>query len=284
MDLFKPRCKHRHTKEEHPQCFPRETKSGAKEPRILILDIETAPMEVFTWSLKDNNYISPANVIKDYFILCWSAKWLFDKDTLSDVVSSKEAIRRDDARIMKSMWLLLNEADIVVAHNGKAFDIKKLNSRFLLNQMPPPVPYEVVDTLTVARGIFGFSSNALTYLNKILGLNVKTETGGLSLWKACIEGDSKALSAMEIYNRNDVNILEELYLVLRPWIKTHPNMSMYSELDSTTCRNCGGTSLKSLGFRDRPTGTYEYFRCKCGAVVRTRQNAQTKEQRKNVTV
>jgi hypothetical protein len=32
---------------------------------------------------------------------------------------------------------------------------------------------------------------------------------------------------MEAYNIHDVRILEETYLMLRPWIKPHPNMALF---------------------------------------------------------
>jgi hypothetical protein len=282
--IFEPRCKHRHTKDEHPQCFARELKGTSKLPKILILDIETAPMEVYVFALKDNNYISPANGNKDFFIISWSAKWLFYPDTMSDVVTPDESLARDDNRIMKSLWNLVNQADIIVAHNGRGFDFKKMNSRFILNGFPPPSSYETVDTLQVARSIFGFSSNALTYLNLILGLDIKSETGGMSLWIRCVNGDQSALLKMQGYNRNDVDILEELYIVLRPWIKSHPNCGLYMEISEPVCRNCGSTKLTVVGTKYTPVGIYESTRCECGAVGRLRTNILPKEKREKLVV
>ena len=79
--------------------------------------------------------------------MSWSAKWLYDDKILSDVLTPKEAKERNDKRIIKSVWKLLNEADIVIAHNGDKFDLKKLKARFLSNGFVPPMPYKTVDTL-----------------------------------------------------------------------------------------------------------------------------------------
>ena len=68
-------------------------------PRILLFDIETAPMEVFVWGLY-KQFIPHTNVIKDWFVLSWSAKWLYEDKILSAVVTSEEAKNRDDKRIL----------------------------------------------------------------------------------------------------------------------------------------------------------------------------------------
>ena len=39
------------------------------------------------------------------------------------------------------------EAHIVVAHNGQAFDIKKINSRLAVHGFDPPSQYKIIDTL-----------------------------------------------------------------------------------------------------------------------------------------
>ncbi len=41
--------------------------------KILIFDIETAPMNVFSWGMYDQN-INIEQIIDDWFIICWSAK------------------------------------------------------------------------------------------------------------------------------------------------------------------------------------------------------------------
>lgn len=180
-------------------------------------------MEVYVWGLKYNNYISPDNIIKDYSVLCWSAKWLFEPEVMGEKVTGKQAINREDADILTEMWRLLNEADIVVVQNGKKFDIPKLNSRFLLAGFPPPMHYQVVDTKEVMARNFGFSSNKLDYVNEFLGLEVKDEME-FQDWIDYVTGSDQAGEKMLTYNKKDVVIMEELYLKLRPWIPGHANL------------------------------------------------------------
>ena len=189
-------------------------------------------MEVYVWGLKYNNYISPDNIIKDYSVLCWSAKWLFEPEVMGEKVTGKQAIAREDADILTEMWRLLNEADIVVVQNGKKFDIPKLNSRFLLAGFPPPMYYQVVDTKEVMARYFGFSSNKLDYVNKLLGIDRKDEME-FQDWIDYVKGSDAAGEKMLVYNKKDVVIMEELYLKLLPWIPNHANLGVYADVEKS---------------------------------------------------
>ena len=151
-----------------------------------------------------------------------------EKEVYSNVLTPQEILNEDDGRIVKNLWKLLDEADIVIAHNGKKFDIPKINARFILNECPPPSFYKQIDTKEVAAKQFGFSSNKLDALAGYFGFKVKLDTD-FSLWERCMRGDDEALQYMEIYNRHDVELLEEVYIRLRPWIKAHPNVALYVE-------------------------------------------------------
>jgi hypothetical protein len=247
--------------------------------RILLLDIESAPMEVYVWQLFKNNYISPDNVIKDWSILTWSAKWLFEPEIISRKVTGSDAVDRDDISILNDLWLLLDEANIVIAHNGKRFDVRKINARFALNDLTPPLPYRVIDTLQVARQNFAFSSFKLDYINKLFGLTQKGHPGW-DIWKRAVKGEEEALEEMRAYCDNDVAILEELYLQIRPWVKGHPNVGLYIDTETSACTNCGNTKLKWGGSYYTPAGRYSAFRCqKCGAIGRSRTSDLTKEEK-----
>jgi len=196
-------------------------------PKILLFDIETSLMEVFVWGLYKQR-IPHTNIIKDddgneksWFVISWAAKWLYDEHILSDIVTPSEARGRDDKRILQSIWKLLDEADIVIAHNGDRFDLRKLNARFLDNELNPPSPFKSIDTLKVARRHFAFQSFKQDYLTKHFFLEKKLETN-FQLWVDCMKGDQKRLNEMAEYNRHDVMGLEQVYLKIRPYINNHP--------------------------------------------------------------
>ena len=256
---------------------------GAK---ILLFDIETSPMEVFVWNLRQHGWINPDNVIKDWSILTWSAKWLFDDHVMSAKVRPDEAFNRTDESIIHELWTLLDEADIVIAHNGARFDVRKMNARFALNGLNPPMPYRVIDTLRVAKRQFELSSYKLDYINQLFGLDQK-EHPGWGIWVSAVSPNEKdsarALEEMRMYCDNDVVILEELYVQIRAWIKGHPNMGLYVDTDGEKCTNCGATDLDWRGKYYTPAGRYRAFRCiSCGAVGRSRLSDLDTEERKKI--
>lgn len=251
---------------------------GAK---ILLFDIETTPMQVWVWSLFGNKYIQPDNIIEDWNVLSWSAKWLFDSHVMSDIQTPDEARNRDDSRVLEGIHNLMNKADIVIAHNGDKFDIKKLNTRFHLNGMLPPSPYQSIDTLKVVKRSFAFSSNKLDYLGKIMLNHRKLETN-FKLWTDCLEGDKDQLARMLAYNEEDVRLLEEVYVELRPWIKSHPNMGLWG--DGEVCPTCGSDELiPNGGYYTTGTNKYESYKCgNCGSLSRGLQGELDVHERKKL--
>lgn len=257
-------------------------KKKSKLPKILILDIETAPVRAYVWSLWKQN-VGLSQIISDWFMLTWSAKWLFATDIMSNKLTPEEALAQDDKRIVSNLWKLLEEADIVVAHNGDRFDIPKINARFIANGLNPTTPYQQIDTKKVAAKQFGFSSNKLDALAITFGFETKMHTS-FELWDKCMQGDKKSLYYMEKYNRHDVELLEEVYLKLRPWIKSHPNVGLYMESEGSVCANCGSDELTDAGHYTTNTAKYATFRCKCGAINRVRTNSYDKDKRKSLII
>lgn len=251
--------------------------------KILILDIETAPLKSYVWGIWNVNLGHSLGMLEsDWFMLTWSAKWLFDENMMSDKLTAKEVKKEDDKRISKSLWYLLEEADVVIAHNALKFDIKRINTRFLKNGLTPPMPYQVIDTLIHARRRFNITSNKLDYIGKFLGLGEKLSTGGFDLWKRCMGGDEQALSDMETYNIQDVKLLEDVYLYLLPYIKPHPNVALFISEDKHACPSCGSQDLKWEGTYATYANRYDAFRCAgCGSIGRSR-TAQPKG--KNLTI
>lgn len=232
-----------------------------KGPRILILDIETSPMIAYVWSRwKQNIYLD--QTIAEWFMICWAGKWLGEDEVISGVLTPEEILKEDDGRISRDLWKLLDEADIVIAHNGKKFDIPKINARFILNGCPPPSFYKQIDTKEVACRKFGFSSNKLDALAGYFGIRHKDDTN-FDLWKKCLAGDQEALDYMLKYNIGDILILEKVYLKLRPWITSHPNLSIYGDSGEMKCIACGSEELVEDKFYYSNRNKFRTFRCSC---------------------
>jgi DNA polymerase III epsilon subunit-like protein len=250
-------------------------------PRILILDIETSPMSIYAWHLFKNT-LGPHQVEKNSAMLCWAAKWLNDSETFSERVTAEEALNRDEESILRGLWDLIDDADILVGHNILKFDLHRINGAFIMYQLPPPSPYQTIDTLRIARKQFGFASNKMDFLNSRLEITGKIETN-FDLWKRCLKGGEEAtvaLEEMETYCRHDVTCSEELYVELRPWMNSHPNMGLYKGSLKSVCPACGGLNVVENGYYYTPAGKYQSYKCQdCGAVSRSRINSYDKLKR-----
>jgi len=287
------RCEHRHSAITHPRCYLRHlmSENGLEEenvlPKVLVFDIETSPLSAYIWqhSVWGAN-VSEDKVISEWFMLTWSAKWLFSNEVMSDRLTGKEAKKENDSRIVSGLWNLLDEADIIIAHNGDRFDVPNMNTRFIVNNLPPTSPYQTIDTLRVARKQFGFTHNNLNALARVFGFDVKLDTD-FDLWKRCIDGDDEALAYMEGYNKGDVTLLENVYLKIRPWIKSHPNLGLYIEDESSRCSACASTELTWLTDKYWYTQVSKFpiFKCEsCGGYGRARKSVLTKEVKENLVV
>ena len=233
--------------------------------KILMLDVETSPIIGYAWVKYDTNLIE---IIEPFRILSFAYKWLGEETVfvkaLNDYKSYKPD-KYDDSLLMKDLHGLLDAADIIVTHNGDAFDIKKINTRLLVNGLKPPATYKTVDTLKVARKHFKFDSNKLNDLAQMLGIGKKVPHVGFALWKACMAGDAAAWEVMKEYNQQDVVLLEEIYLRLRPWA-VHPDVSLYEKKSETpVCPSCGGRHIQRRGTAVAKTRKYQRLNCQdCG--------------------
>jgi len=256
----------------------------ASFPKILIFDIETTPLLASIWRLK-TDYVQPNMLeVNNWYLLSWSAKWLMDNEMMHDALTPEEIANEDDYRVSQSIWELIDKADIVISHNGINFDHKLLNMRWLLHGLPPPGFYRVIDTYRSAKTLFNFPSHKLDFIAKQLGLGGKLDHEGFEMWRKSTNGDQGALDKMVQYNDQDVRILEDVYLIIRPWIKNHPNLGVFIESETPVCRVCGSTEMYLLPGQDYTTNLskYETLRCTCGALNKRRTQKLSKEIRKSL--
>lgn len=246
----------------------------ANTPRILVVDIETAPIKAYLWNLY-SRYTPPDRIIDDFYVIAWSAMWLTDEPLTGKIeVDSKRVMYRDQRRekdmendraSMEELWKLIDEADMTLTHNGKMFDHKKLNTRFLMHGMKPPSSYRMIDTKEIAQKFFGFTSNKLSFLTEKLCKKYKKldheAFAGFKLWDECMKRNPKAWEAMKEYNMYDVLSLAELYSIFKPWDRD-TNYFVYQ--DEIRCR-CGSEEYKKNGWHYAQTRKYQRYKClDCG--------------------
>lgn len=254
--------------------------------KVLLLDIETAPNKAYMWGMWQE-LRSTDFIIDNWFIMCWCAKWLGSKEVMSGSVHESSTYKKnpeDDKEILLELRKLLNEADIVIAHNGIKFDCKKIRTRFIMNGLKPASPYKVLDTLSHARSQFSFTSNRLDDLGKFLKVGKKVDTGGFQLWKDCLDGKVVAWKKMVKYCKHDVTLLEKVYLKLRPFIKKHPSCSTYLDAAKPCCPKCGSDDIWYQGYGYTAAGKFRRFQCKkCGGWGREKDNLLSKKKKASLT-
>lgn len=255
-------------------------KEEKKLPKILVFDIETAPLSAYVWRCwKQNVHPTSGQLRSEWFLLTYAAKWLFENKTISGKLTKQEALNQDDTRLVQEMWELLNEADVVIAHYGKGFDIPMMNGRFLKKGLNPPMPYKLIDTKLHASKQFNLPSNKLDYIGEYLGLGRKIKTD-FELWANCLKGDLNALQEMETYNIQDVKLLEDVYLAMRSYIQPHPNLGLYIDDDIECCPACMSEDLNWEGQYFTYANSYDAFRCNsCGSIGRSKK---TNKKRSNI--
>jgi hypothetical protein len=231
--------------------------------KILFLDLETAPSLGWVWAKWETNVI---DFKSDWYVLSFAWKWAHEKKGvvhtrgLIDFPISYGLDKENDKPLMQELWHLLDQADIVVAHNGDGFDLPKSNTRFLTHGFQPPTPYKTVDTLKIARNKFKFDSNKLDDLGRYLGIGRKLPHTGFHLWKGCMTGDPKSWTLMKRYNGHDVQLLERLYYILRAWAPTHPNVNQ----GEFACPKCSSFNVQKRGFSYTAQRRKQRFQCtKC---------------------
>lgn len=247
--------------------WPKE-EVAPREPKICFFDIENAPIEGNTWGVYQQNVV---RVIRDSYLMSFAYKFSTDKKITVRALPDYTEYENDkfnDKLLVEDLWHVFDEADILIAHNGDRFDIRKANARFLFHGLTPPSPYKTVDTLKAARRYFHFTTNRLNDLGQYLQTGSKLVHTGFDLWERCMNGDAKAWKTMKDYNVQDVRLLESVYEKLRPYIGNHPNINHWRGKYGT-CDACGSDHIIRRGFYVAGKTKYQSLQCKdCGKYSR----------------
>jgi hypothetical protein len=229
-------------------------------PKICYYDLENSPSLGWYYDrYKEGNIVADE---QDWFMLSFAWTWGDEKKVHCKALCDYPGYAKDktdDSHLVKDLWKIFDEADILIAHNGDRFDRRKSNSRFLGLGLPPPSPYKTIDTLKIARRQFMQGSNSLQSLGEFLGLGGKLPTTGWHTWRGCIDGDQKAWNALKRYNKRDVILGRAVYKKLLPWTHNHPDLRVWS--GKASCRNCGSHKLQMRGEERTLTTIKQRYQC-----------------------
>jgi hypothetical protein len=172
---------------------------------ILYIDLEVSKSRVFNYGLRvPSGYMNPDDLDKEYYVICWSASYVGQSKVWSDCVTTKDAKKWSDKNILGRLRELMDAADIIAGHNVDGYDIRRANTRFLLNGIEPVTEKKTLDSLKIARKKFAFESNRLDYISQKLGLRPKDDIRNSDWLKIVTTGDEATLRKVLRYNKGDV--------------------------------------------------------------------------------
>jgi hypothetical protein len=240
-----------------------------KGPKILLWDIETSYLLGAFFQRYNDSPIPYASVFQEWFVISAQFKWLHEKKTtVISVLDNKNRFNNDftdDYIVIKTLRDLLDEADIVVAHNGDHFDWKKFKAKLIYHKISPPRRPKMIDTYKEAKSSAN-TSNKLGDLCEYYGLENRKASSNFGDWliatlpygvykkskgkKLVVTKKTKTAAIKHIaheYGKYDIPALESLYLELRPYMFRHPNLNEYYDDGIDRCTNCKSCDLKKDG-------------------------------------
>lgn len=231
--------------------------------KVLILDIENAPPVAEFWGDPWRPSIQVPFLRQPGWVLCVGYKWLGDRKVQ---VAGGPGVSQEE--MLREVWDVLNEADVVVTYNGDKHDLPHLNTEFVIAHMGMPSPYISVDLYKTVRNRFHFLWGKLDYVVQQLGLGRKIKHEGHEMWQQVMADDPKAWAKMIRYCKQDVLLTESLHDELLGWIENYPNRHLYGQQrvaknGNPTCPKCGKQSSKQ-GFRKARTRIYQQYQCDDG--------------------
>ncbi len=181
--------------------------------------------------------------------------------------------REDDRALCHIIYNTLCDADEIVTHNGKSFDLKVLNTRLLYYGHPPLPKIHHVDTKITAKKL-SFYSNSLANVAKYVEVEDKmTFNNKWKMWydMAFHQETQQDRDIMSEYCKQDVEVLEQIYLELQPY---HGNSSInrnhWVDAKNPVCPSCGSKNLGKNGIRRTQTTVFQRYLCgDCGTTSRT---------------
>ena len=256
----------------------------SKKPRICYLDIEKSfniSGHYGQWSQNLNQ----AAKFRESHILSYCYAFNDDEEIKGSVLDAEE-LQQDflnclaegkvhttvDELLVLELWALFSNSDVIVAYNGRGFDVKEIQARFLQYGLPPTPPVKVIDPLLIVKDKFRLPFKSLKYVAEFLGVTQKIENDGNKLWKKATMGNADALHELLEYNKGDITTMREVYKKIQGWGNTGVNLALYSESQSSLCPLCSSDDIKPLAGKFAYTSQRKYsvYRCNsCQAVLRS---------------
>lgn len=193
-----------------------------RQPNILYFDLEVSKSLYYSYGRKvHGEWLRGADLVHEYFIICWAASYMDNNKVFSACVTPEQALNWTDAEILAQLHDMLSSTEVIAGHNVNAYDLKRVNTRFILNGWKPITAAngkkkESYDSLAIVRAKFAFEDNSLDALSKRFGIDGKDHITDDD-WRAVLRGDGKTLQKVHKYCRGDVRNGKKLLRLFMPY-------------------------------------------------------------------
>jgi hypothetical protein len=242
---------------------------AVKAPKILVFDLEVSTKIVHTYQMWDTS-IPADRVIKDYYILAYSAKFVGeDKVYYLDTRYSPGC----DLHILEALSHLINQATHLCGHNLKSYDLPTLRARMIQKGVEPIPKLPILDTMRMAKKLFKFTSNKLSEVAKYLNVDTMkddhSEFPGITLFTEAMNGNMRAFECMEKYCKTDSVVTEMILTKMMPWDGDINFQAVYGQAKCT----CGSVDFIKDGYLYTKTTQNQRFKCvNCGKRYSSKYN------------
>lgn len=242
-----------------------------KQPKIVHWDLETLPDPREIYKVIPSIGAWPGRTFKAELqsIMCFGYKIEGESEAKCLNVWDFTDDFQNDAALAHLAYEILHDADEIVTHNGKRFDLKVLNTRLAKWGLPPLPKIHHVDTKVVCSRNLSLYSNSLANVAKFFGLDDKmTFSNKWGMWEriAFKEHTKEDLEVMAEYCKQDVEVLQQIYQRTRPF---HGNMSVNKNVvnpNEMLCPVCGSHEIVSNGWRISGGNAFQRMQClDCGS-------------------
>lgn len=228
--------------------------------KVLFWDIETSPLTVSTFNIGSKVSIGHNQILEESKIICISYK---DPGWKKAKVLTWNMAKKCDKAMLNKFVKIASKYELLVAHNGDAFDIKVFKGRLYANKVKPLTNILTLDTLKIARKNFKLPSQRLDFHSKLNGHTGKDKMSFDDWLDITYKKCNKAMDKMVKYNIKDTEILEGVFFDMLPYCDKLPlNLGLIISGQKDGCKECGSKEFILYGNWYTTTNMYEKRQCK----------------------
>lgn len=179
---------------------------------VRTIDLESSPVQFWGWQTGEQ-YVDYKQLINMSETKLITAQYM---TSLSDRPKYFMWDEGDDTRVVKGITQVINDADIVIGQNIRAFDLKLLQNRCRQLRLPPVNVDFNFDTTTHSRSSFRQMSHSLDYRSKQYGMSGKIKME-MQDWIDIVQGKTSPKVKMIPYGLKDIIDGDKLFWLDLPY-------------------------------------------------------------------